>query len=360
MVPDIATAFQAARSHQAGAPASVAGDRVLVIGSMAAAQSGLYQAAVHEAGQSGRKQVEMHMVDRITDGATTLEPASYSSAHLVLPPTDAQNPGLLSAVAASLQAGGTLNVQLVSTSDAAAVKRTRGELILAGFADVVGQDNGVLLARKSEADIAFGGGSSAMAVDSADPAPAASSSSALPLRRKLNLANGATKPKASLWSTAPAPQQLDPESLLSEADRLVPQAARREDCDLESAIAGGRKKKACKGCTCGLRELEEEEEAARFNGTSIVKLDPSDQDLPSGSAAGPPGAKTEVTETVVDENGVTRVVKRIQVDTKGASSSCGSCFLGDAFRCSSCPYLGMPAFQPGEKVMIPDSMDDDI
>ncbi|XP_039988988.1 anamorsin [Xiphias gladius] len=94
---------------------------------------------------------------------------------------------------------------------------------------------------------------------------------------------------------------VDSDALLDEDDLKKPDPA-----SLKAPSCGegaGNKKKACKNCTCGLAE-ELEEETKGKQKTNLPK------------------------------------------------SACGSCYLGDAFRCASCPYLGMPAFKPGEKIVL--------
>jgi len=90
---------------------------------------------------------------------------------------------------------------------------------------------------------------------------------------------------------------IDSDALLGEDDLIRPDLSSiKTDCGTSKA----GKKRACKGCTCGLKE--------ELNGEAA------------------PAEK----------------------------SACGSCYLGDAFRCASCPYLGMPPFKPGDQITLSD------
>lgn len=89
---------------------------------------------------------------------------------------------------------------------------------------------------------------------------------------------------------------------------------------------GRKRRKACKDCTCGLKELEEQEIAETTNRRVML----SAEDI------------TEIDFTVPGK----------------AVGGCGSCALGDAFRCDGCPYLGLPPFKPGEVVSVDQFGDD--
>lgn len=40
------------------------------------------------------------------------------------------------------------------------------------------------------------------------------------------------------------------------------------------------------------------------------------------------------------------------LENGNVESNCGKCYLGDAFRCASCPFRGVPAFEKGDKVKL--------
>jgi len=111
----------------------------------------------------------------------------------------------------------------------------------------------------------------------------------------------AAPPKASVWTLEDMDDDtvelVDDSTLLEEEDMVKVDPSTLRVCGTTG------KRKACKDCSCGLRE-----------------------ELADGK----------------------------EPTTKSVNSSCGSCFLGDAFRCGSCPYLGMPAFKPGEKIQLSD------
>ncbi|KAI9218562.1 cytokine-induced anti-apoptosis inhibitor 1, Fe-S biogenesis-domain-containing protein [Blastocladiella britannica] len=123
----------------------------------------------------------------------------------------------------------------------------------------------------------------------------------------------------SLWSAAPlSGDVIDESSLLDDKDLERPSAAllsRPSNCET--------RRKACKTCTCGRAEME----------------------------------MLEPTERVVVDAAEEHPIANIVPST--TKSSCGNCYLGDAFRCASCPYLGMPAFKPGEQVTLSGVIADD-
>lgn len=183
-------------------------------------------------------------------------------------------------------------------------------------------------------------------------ATAPAKTAALPLRRKKDASALAAK-KAVLWtftdasssttagaSSGTSTPTIDESSLLTADDLKRATAVQRPDCDVKKT------RKACKNCSCGLREIQ------------LLEKDDLPASITESAAAANGRAKSGIDRQLPNGDRKTD----IQVVSTGAvTSSCGSCYLGDAFRCSSCPYLGLPAFEPGQKVEIPAGMmDDDI
>lgn len=226
--------------------------------------------------------------------ATTLAASSYASIHVTLTPQDystllADLQPFLGQLFSGLSPLGKLHLLKLPTD----IPDIPEQLTIAGFtildSDLQGRDLRVIAQK-----------------------PGSTPSEAVPLRRKADPARQSSK--KALWSLSSPATRIDAEALLTSADRARPIPT----CEPPNSGAP-RRKKACKNCTCGLAEIEAEEAKSG----NVVLLD-ADGAVEVGAG----DAEKE------------RLVAAAKAAPK-ATSSCGSCFLGDAFRCASCPYLGV-------------------
>lgn len=129
---------------------------------------------------------------------------------------------------------------------------------------------------------------------------------------------------------------IDEDTLLTEEDLKRPVVVRKSPASMprivlifvsapECAPRAGKRRRACKDCTCGLAQKIAAEDAAKRQdadqGLQALKLDADD-------------------------------LAEVDFTVQGKVGSCGNCSLGDAFRCDGCPYIGLPAFKPGEEVRL--------
>ncbi|KAJ4365293.1 electron carrier [Neocucurbitaria cava] len=113
---------------------------------------------------------------------------------------------------------------------------------------------------------------------------------------------------------------IDEDDLITEEDMARP-IIQPPECRPKA----GKRRRACKDCTCGMKEKIEAEDAAKRSAAdkalNSLKLDADD-------------------------------LAEVDFTVQGKVGSCGNCALGDAFRCDGCPYIGLPAFKPGEEVRL--------
>ncbi|EQL03394.1 Anamorsin [Ophiocordyceps sinensis CO18] len=120
----------------------------------------------------------------------------------------------------------------------------------------------------------------------------------------------------------------DDDDLIDENDLLSGEDLKRRPV-IPTNCEPTKRRRPCKDCTCGL--------AAKFEAEDRDRRAKANQGL-------------EAFKLSVDD------LNELDFTVEGKTGSCNNCALGDAFRCSTCPYIGLPAFKPGEEVRILDDM----
>ncbi|KAF9939920.1 Anamorsin [Modicella reniformis] len=358
------------------------GQKVLLVGTASASASELAEtrsSILSSVGSQGS--VTFEQLDRL---ATISLPAATFNTIVTggIPPSAYQHSDVvLAALAKTLVPGGGLSLTepvLSGTSSLPALhqalERSAADLLstlkISGFVEttVVSQRKataqeiqGLFQAWSLQADaVALEGQIDFVEISAKKPAYELGAAAALPWARKrttdTTTTTAAPKPKpaasgakkAAVWTISTNDDEEDAElededNLLDEADLIKPT---KEQLAAPECGPNSLKKKKCKNCSCGMEsegELEDEQQDVDMKNSSAGPV-PKEAIVASQSNKWKGSAITEVIPTALQPK-----------------SSCGNCYLGDAFRCGSCPYIGMPAFQPGQKVQLGGNMlKDDI
>ncbi|KAF1981119.1 DUF689-domain-containing protein [Aulographum hederae CBS 113979] len=281
-----------------------------------------------------RNQTDIQMLDRLALGLASLPPSTYD---VVLLLTDADGTrtesqkllgrDIMSKLVAALKAGGKLRSQDGLFGNTEGPERT--EAILAGL--VSQGSDGMTKPDYSESQsvpLRFGRKANASTAPGTVPL-------ALNGKRK-SVSDDAVKPAGVGF--VDFGDDLDDPIITGEDDELVDEDDLLTAEDMARPIIqppecrpkAGKRRRACKDCTCGLKEKIEAEDSQKRStadaALNTMKLGADD-------------------------------LAEVDFTVQGKVGSCGNCALGDAFRCDGCPYIGLPAFKPGQEVRL---LNDDI
>lgn len=283
-----------------------------------------------------RSATDMQMLDRLALGLVSLPEATYDAIILLLDADDTRvesqklmDRKVVTILVQALKIGGHIRSQDGQFGKMDGPDKT--EAILAGL--TLDEGGFTKLDNTAEVSVPLKSGRKKNVAQAdgglSGPTSANGGSISLPLngkRKSTDISNG-----------TPAGVGFDDGSVnVDDSDEeLIDEDALLDDEDLRRNVKvpteckpKAKRRRACKDCTCGLaQKLEAEDKAKRVNADqALAKLQADD-------------------------------LAEVDFTVQGKVSSCGNCSLGDAFRCDGCPYIGLPAFKPGEEVRL---LNDDI
>ncbi|KAF2467019.1 Fe-S cluster assembly protein DRE2 [Lindgomyces ingoldianus] len=283
-----------------------------------------------------RAHADLQMLDRLAVGLVKLPASTYD---VVLLLTDADGTtreshkllgrDVMTKVVSTLKAGGILRSQdgvfgLTNSSE-------KTEAILAGLVD--GNDGMVKPEEVQSVSIPLKFGKKKTNGVANGVRGATNGDGSVPLNGKRKEAEPAEPAKPTGVGFVDFSDDLNDPIITGEDDELIDEDDLITEEDMARPIIqppecrpkAGKRRRACKDCTCGMKEKIEAEDAAKRasadKALNTMKLGADD-------------------------------LAEVDFTVQGKVGSCGNCALGDAFRCDGCPYIGLPAFKPGEEVRL--------